>query len=226
MADSFGPKVICMGKEACNLFHKPCQPHCTCTELHLYELCIISHVGHPNLDVNVNVGLVYIGECMLPIINIIYDIKKPTHGYQNWNASQILIFGGYVKVREFLYTWIIIWVHTILKHIDTRVISPRYESYCMVYKPEWYQNQRFCQFPMPYWYQKVWNFIIDIQMVLRITIVSPALDTFGRLLLSTFDKSIHEWRRRSFAKIVWDSLAGRGPPTLMLAAVSVTPRKF
>ena len=26
------------------------------------------------------------------------------HGYQNWNTNQVLVFGGYVKVRGFLYT--------------------------------------------------------------------------------------------------------------------------
>ena len=32
------------------------------------------------------------------------------------------MFDGYVEVRESLYTRVIIWVHTILDHIDTRVI--------------------------------------------------------------------------------------------------------
>lgn len=31
-------------------------------------------------------------------------IKEPTCGYQNYDTSQILIFGGYVKVRESLYS--------------------------------------------------------------------------------------------------------------------------
>ena len=41
---------------------------------------------------------------MVSVINLISGIKEPTHGYQNWNSSGILIFGGYVKVRETLYT--------------------------------------------------------------------------------------------------------------------------
>ena len=75
---------------------------------------------------------------MVSIININNGIKEPTHGYQNCNTSQILIFGGYVKVRESLYTRVIIWVNTILNHIDTREFLPRYEGSCNVYRPKWY----------------------------------------------------------------------------------------
>jgi hypothetical protein len=53
------------------------------------------------------------------------SIKKPTHGYQNCHVSQISIFGGYVKMRETLNTQVIIWVNTILNHMDTRVILPK-----------------------------------------------------------------------------------------------------
>jgi hypothetical protein len=42
----------------------------------------------------------YIGECMISIIKINNGIKEPIYGYQNCNTTQILIFGGYVKVRE------------------------------------------------------------------------------------------------------------------------------
>ena len=45
----------------------------------------------------------YIGEYMVSIINI-NSIKEPTHEYQNCNSGQIFIFGGYVKVRIYLYT--------------------------------------------------------------------------------------------------------------------------
>ena len=38
------------------------------------------------------------------------------------NMYQILIFGGYVKVREYLYTRIIVWVDAILNHIETSAI--------------------------------------------------------------------------------------------------------
>jgi hypothetical protein len=45
--------------------------------------------------------------------------------YQNWPMGfkvreSPLIFGEYVKVRESSHTWLIIWVITILNHIDTR----------------------------------------------------------------------------------------------------------
>lgn len=39
-------------------------------------------------------------------------------GYQNCNTSQNLIFDEYFKAREFLYTHVIIWMSTILNHID------------------------------------------------------------------------------------------------------------
>jgi hypothetical protein len=45
-----------------------------------------------------------IDDCMLSIINIINGIKEPTCGYHNCNTSQMLIFGGYVKVRDSLIT--------------------------------------------------------------------------------------------------------------------------
>jgi hypothetical protein len=50
--------------------------------------------------------------------------KELTGGYQNCNTSQILIFGGYVNGNESLYTLVIIWVNTIVNHIDTR-------AYCL-----------------------------------------------------------------------------------------------
>jgi hypothetical protein len=62
---------------------------------------------------------------MVSIINITNDIKEPTHGYQNYNTTQILITGGYVKVRESLYTQVL---NTTLNHIDTRAILPRIRS--------------------------------------------------------------------------------------------------
>lgn len=41
-------------------------------------------------------------------------IKEPTQVVPNYNASQIQIFGGYHKVRESLFTFVVIWVNTIL----------------------------------------------------------------------------------------------------------------
>ena len=54
--------------------------------------------------------------------------QNRTHVYHNCNSSQIFTFGGYVKVRESLYTQVITWVNTILNHIDIREILAKYES--------------------------------------------------------------------------------------------------
>ena len=35
---------------------------------------------------------------------------------------------GYAKMRDSLYPHVVIWVNTILNHVDTRATSPRYES--------------------------------------------------------------------------------------------------
>ena len=71
---------------------------------------------------------------MVLLININNGIKEPTRGYQYCKSSQILIFGGYVKVRESLYTLVIIWVKIFVNHIfDTRAILRRYGVSCMVY---------------------------------------------------------------------------------------------
>ena len=70
---------------------------------------------------------------MVSIININNGIKEPTCWYKNCTASQIMKYGGYVKARESLYIQVIIWVNTILNHIDTKAILPSYEGLCMVY---------------------------------------------------------------------------------------------
>ena len=94
---------------------------------------------------------------MISIININNGIKKPTHRYQNCKTNQILVFGRYLKAREYLYAWVVIWVNTILDHIDTEAILLKYESSCIVYRPEWYQKQKYHQILIPYWNQKIWN---------------------------------------------------------------------
>ena len=40
---------------------------------------------------------------------------------------------GLSQVRVFLYTEVIIWVNTILYHIDARTLLPRYKGSCMTY---------------------------------------------------------------------------------------------
>ena len=65
--------------------------------------------------------------------SIINGVKEPTCGHQNFNTSQILIFGGYVKVNGSLCTQVILWVNSILNHFDTKAMLPRYEGPSMVY---------------------------------------------------------------------------------------------
>ena len=74
---------------------------------------------------------------MVSIININNGIKELTHGYQNCNTSQIFIFGGFLKVRIFLYPGYYLGHYsTILNHIITRAILPQYEGSCMLYRPK------------------------------------------------------------------------------------------
>ena len=82
---------------------------------------------------------------MVSINNIINGIKEPTHRYQNSNPSQIFIVGGYVKVRESLYTRVIIWVNNMLDHIDSRAIFLGMNVSCMVYRPKWFRKQKYRQ---------------------------------------------------------------------------------
>ena len=44
-----------------------------------------------------------------------------SQGKQNFIISQMLIFGGYLKVREFVYTWVVIEFTAILNRIDVCV---------------------------------------------------------------------------------------------------------
>ena len=74
------------------------------------------------------------------VVTINHDIKAPNRGYQDWNTSQILTFGGYVKVRKSFYARVVIWVDVILVHIDIRAISSRYKDSCMVYKLAKFMN--------------------------------------------------------------------------------------
>ena len=73
----------------------------------------------------------YIGDEGISLIHINNGIKESTH-----NTIQLMKLGGYVKMRESLYTRVINWVNTILNHVDTMAISPRYEVSCMVYRPD------------------------------------------------------------------------------------------
>ena len=60
------------------------------------------------------------------------------------------MFGGCVKVRESLFTQNIIWVDTILNHIDIGAILSKYAGFCMVHKLEWYQKHNYYHEPIPH----------------------------------------------------------------------------
>ena len=99
-------------------------------------------IGHHVLESQVW-DLPMLERYMVSIININNGIQEPTWGHQNYNTNQILIFGRNLKVRKSLYTRVIIHVSTILNHIDIKVNLPRYESSCMVYRPEWYWKKTY-----------------------------------------------------------------------------------
>ena len=70
---------------------------------------------------------------MVSMINIINGNKNLPVGIK----IVISIQYGYLKEGESLYaTRAIIWMITILNHIDTRAALPRYEGSCMVYRPK------------------------------------------------------------------------------------------
>lgn len=64
-------------------------------------------------------------------------IKEPTCEYPNWNTNQMLIFCGYVEVRESLYAWIFISTSIVPSYIDVMVNLRSYEDFKMVYIPKW-----------------------------------------------------------------------------------------
>jgi hypothetical protein len=86
---------------------------------------------------------------MVSVFKIISGITEPNREYQNCNTSEVFIFGGYVKVREALYTQVIIWGNSILNHIGTRAILPGYEGSCMVSRLEWHQNKNTGKYTYP-----------------------------------------------------------------------------
>ena len=70
---------------------------------------------------------------MVLIININNGIKEPTHGYQNFNTNHILIVSGYLKMYKYFHGLVIVWVNTILNHVNTTASLPWYEDSCMIY---------------------------------------------------------------------------------------------
>ena len=89
-----------------------------------------------------------------------------------------------------MYTQVVIWVEVILNHIDTRTILRRFEGSCKVYRPKWYQIQKYCQIPISYWYQKKEILMLGTQKKdntrLTLVVTSNLGETKGRYL--TFAK--------------------------------------
>ena len=131
----------------------------------------------------------------MSIININNDILELTCGYQNCYTSQILIFCGYLKVREYLYTRVTIWVNAISNHIDTKAFLPRCQGSYMVYRPKWYWKQTMqsnhpyptgikkCKtsLSIPKWYQKQ---IIWVQHWFELIKTSLDIQTYPGWLFS------------------------------------------
>jgi hypothetical protein len=56
---------------------------------------------------------------------------EPTHmAIKDCSFSQILIFGGYLKVRESLYIRVIVWIDTVLNHFDAWAMFLRCQGSC------------------------------------------------------------------------------------------------
>ena len=80
------------------------------------------------------------------IININNGLQKPTHGYQNYNTK---ILDRYLKMEESLYTRVVLWINTILKHMNTRAIL----AWCIDAND--LENQNTVKYPFPMGMKKV-----------------------------------------------------------------------
>ena len=69
----------------------------------------------------------------------------------------MLIFGGYFKVRESFYTLVVIWVKTILNHIDMKVpawyIDPNGIEYNNIIKYPYPIGIKKKLIPVQHWFQ-------------------------------------------------------------------------
>ena len=66
----------------------------------------------------------YTSECLVPIINTVMVSKNLPVDIKILIPVKFLVFSEYVKMRESFSTRVIIWVNTILNHIDTRAVLP------------------------------------------------------------------------------------------------------
>lgn len=62
------------------------------------------------------------------VINMNDCINNLSDWYENCNTNQVLIPGGYHKLKESSYTQYVTWVNTILNRTDTWVIIPSYQG--------------------------------------------------------------------------------------------------
>ena len=72
---------------------------------------------------------------MVSLIDINNDIKNIPVGIKIVTLVTYWYGIGTLKVRESLYTSIIIWVNDILNHIEIRIISPKYKDLYMLCRP-------------------------------------------------------------------------------------------
>ena len=86
---------------------------------------------------------------MVSIINTNNGIKEPIRRYQNYNISQILIFDGYVKVKESLNVQIDFWINTILNHINTSVDYRNIKNLACYINPNDIKNKNTIKYPYP-----------------------------------------------------------------------------
>lgn len=96
-----------------------------------------------------------------------WGIKIPRFRHQNCNTNQTFIFGGpwVCEGERIFHTQVIIWINTIVSHIDNMAILPRYESSCIVYSSKWYWNKKYHQISIPIFGKKHGILIIHTQMV-------------------------------------------------------------
>lgn len=133
--------------------HKDCVPNIIGSHPYWLGYECLKPIPTQTTLVKTNIGLVH--RWMHDINNQHQQWYPETYPwYQNCNTHQILIFGKHLKVRGLLYTRDKFWVNTILEHIDTTTISPKYEALACYVESIWYRMHEYHQKPIPYWYHR------------------------------------------------------------------------
>lgn len=94
---------------------------------------------------------------MVSIINIKNGVKEPIHGHQIRNSNQILIFVGYVQVRDHSIPEWLFWIDAILDPMDTREILPSLKFLTWHIGPNGIGNKNIVKHPYPTGNEKLWN---------------------------------------------------------------------